>query len=92
MSARAYFIGGPLDGQRLLFPNSPPNHYEHEARQEELPVGNPPPPQKFAYEKHFFIDDHDSKTAHVYFPVGKSASAILDMLEARLKEEARDGV
>ncbi|AHB12052.1 hypothetical protein Sano_32 [Xylella phage Sano] len=89
MSARAYFIGGPLDGQRLLFPASPPPQlYSHEVKQEELPVGDPTPSHRFEYEKHFFMDAMDSTTVHFYVPLGKGASAMRDLLEARLKENA----
>lgn len=88
MSARAYFIGGPLDGQRLLFPTSPPNLYSHDIKQEELPVGDPAPPERFEYEKHFFMDAMDSATVHFYVPLGKSASAMRALLEARLTENA----
>ena len=91
MSARAYFIGGPLDGQRLLFPTSPPNLYSHEVKQEELPVGDPTPSHRFEYEKHFFMDAMDSTTVHFYVPLGKSATAMRELLDARFKELA-DGV
>ena len=65
--------------------------YSHEVKQEELPVGDPTPSHRFEYEKHFFMDAMDSTTVHFYVPLGKSATAMREMLDARFKERD-DGV
>lgn len=89
MSTRAYFIGGPLDGNAHDWPHRPPNLVDYKVVQQQLPVG-PPAPEDVVYEKHFVLDD-DGSALHYYVPEGKHATALRALLETRIDKGTDHG-